>query len=69
MGLTAYGLDGKRRFHLFEDEPIYHVETAGSYAYVWRDNASPVAVDLRSGSVSRELDRYRGSDLPALMVP
>jgi hypothetical protein len=69
MGLTAYGLDGKRRFHLFADEPIYYLETAGSYAYVWRDGASPVAVDLRSGSVSRELDRYRGSDLPALMVP
>jgi hypothetical protein len=69
MGLTAYGLDGKRRFHLFADEPIYYLETAGSYAYVWRDGASPVAIDLRSGSVSRELDRYRGSDLPALMVP
>jgi hypothetical protein len=69
MGLTAYGLDGKRRFHLFADEPIYYLETAGSYAYVWRDGASPVAVDIRSGSVSRELDRYRGSDLPALMVP
>jgi hypothetical protein len=69
MGLTAYGLDGKRRFHLFADEPIYYLETAGSYAYVWRDGASPVAIDLRSGSVSRELDRYRGSDLPALMAP
>jgi hypothetical protein len=69
MGLTAYGLDGKRRFHLFADEPVYYLETAGSYAYVWRNKASPVTVDLRSGSVLRELKRYRGSDLPALMVP
>jgi hypothetical protein len=69
MGLTAYGLDGEKRFHLFEDEPIYYVETAGSYAYVWRDSASPVVVDLRAGSVIHQLDRYRGNDLPALMLP
>ena len=69
MGLTGYGLDGQERFHLFENEPIYFVETAGSYAYVWRGGQSPVAVDLRSGKVSGELDRYRGSDLPALLVP
>jgi hypothetical protein len=69
MGLTGYGLDGQERFHLFENEPIYFVETAGPYAYVWRGRRSPVAVDLRSGKVSGELDRYRGSDLPALVVP
>jgi hypothetical protein len=69
MGLTAYGLDGKERFHLFDDEPIYYLETAGPHAYVWRDGASPVAVDLRSGSVTSRLDRYRGNDLPALIVP
>jgi hypothetical protein len=69
MGLTAYGLDGKERFHLFADEPIYFVETAGPIAYVWRDGASPVAVDLRSGTVANRLDRYRGDDLPALVVP
>ena len=69
MGLTGYGLDGHERFHLFENEPIYFVETAGPYAYVWRGGQSPVVVDLRSGKVSGELDRYRGSDLPALVVP
>jgi hypothetical protein len=69
MGLTAYGLDGKERFHLFEDEPIYWVQTARPYAYIWRNNRSPVVVDLRSGRVIRNLDRYRGNDLPALMVP
>ena len=69
MGLTGYGLDGQERFHLFENEPIYFVETAGPYAYVWRGRQSPVAVDLRSGKVSNELDRYRGNDLPALVVP
>ena len=69
MGLTAYGLDGKERFHLFGDEPIYFLETAGSYAYVWRGGKSPVAVDLRAGTVRSRLDRYRGDDLPALIVP
>jgi hypothetical protein len=69
MGLTAYGLDGEKRFHLFGDEFIYFVQTAGPYAYVWRGGASPVAVDLRSGSISSRLDRYRGDDLPALLVP
>jgi hypothetical protein len=69
MGLTAYGLDGDERFHLFGDELIYFVQTAGPYAYVWRDGASPVTVDLRSGSVVDRLDRYRGDDLPAVVVP
>jgi hypothetical protein len=69
MGMTGYGLDGQERFHLFENEPIYFVETAGPYAYVWRGGQSPVVVDLRSGKVSGELDRYRGKDLPALVVP
>lgn len=69
IGLSGYGLDGQERFHLFENEPIYFVETAGPYAYVWRGRQSPVAVDLRSGKVSNELDRYRGNDLPALVVP
>jgi hypothetical protein len=55
IGLTAYGLDGEKRFHLFEEEPIYYVETAGPYAYVWRNGEPPVTVDLRSGSVIREL--------------
>jgi hypothetical protein len=69
MGLTAYALDGEERFHLFGDEPIYFVETAGPLAYVWRDGASPAVVDLRSGNVVGRLDRYRGDDLPALVVP
>jgi hypothetical protein len=69
MGLTAYDLDGKERFHLFGDELIYFVQTAGPFAYAWLDGASPVAVDLRSGTVVSRLDRYRGDDLPALVVP
>jgi hypothetical protein len=69
MGLTAYDLGGNERFHLFGDEAIYYLETAGPLAYVWRDGAAPAAVDLRSGSVIDRLDRYRGDDLPALVVP
>lgn len=55
VGLTAYALDGEERFHLFGEEPILDVQTAGQYAYV-----GPAAdrilhvVDLRSGRVVRE---------------
>ncbi|CAN5177803.1 hypothetical protein BH18ACT14_BH18ACT14_11660 [soil metagenome] len=67
MGLTAFGLDGKKRFHLFGDEPIYYMQTAGRYAYVWREQDAPATVDLRTGRVVRELSRYRRTDIPALV--
>jgi hypothetical protein len=67
MGLTAYRLDGKKRFHLFGGEPIYYLQAAGRYAYVWREQDAPATVDLRSGRVVRELVRYRGADIPALV--
>ena len=65
---------GERRRRLADaglvvGEPIYFVETACPFAYVWRDGAAPVAVDLRSGSVSSRLDRYRVDVPPALLTP
>jgi hypothetical protein len=54
-GLKAYGLDGGELFHLFGEEPILDVQTAGPYAYVGpaADRVLHV-VDLRFGRVIRE---------------
>lgn len=67
MGLSAYGVDGRKRFHLFGDEPIYFLQVSEPYAYVWRGTGVPPAVvDLRSGRIVRTLDHYR-DDLPAIV--
>jgi hypothetical protein len=39
MGLSAYTIEGEKRFHHFEAEPIWLVETAGSHAYVHFENS------------------------------
>jgi hypothetical protein len=44
MGLSAYDADGRKRFHLFRDEPIYFVQVSEPYAYVWRETSVPPAV-------------------------
>lgn len=68
MGLSAYGVDGRKRFHLFAEEPVYFVQTSGPYAYVWRGTSVPSAVaDLQSGRIVGTLDRYR-HDLPVLLT-
>lgn len=68
MGLSAYGVDGGKRFHLFADAPVYFVQVSGPYAYVWRGTgAPPVVVDLQSGRIVRTLDAYR-DDLPVLLA-
>lgn len=56
VGLTVYDPDGRRRFRLFGDEPIWSVEAVGAYAYVGpgRDRRLRV-VDLRSGKIVREV--------------
>lgn len=56
VGLTVYDTDGRRRFRLFDDEPIWSVEAVGAYAYVGpgRDGRLRV-VDLRSGKIVREV--------------
>jgi hypothetical protein len=69
MGLTAYGLDGKRRFHLFAEEPVSYVETAGPYAYVALAEGGEIpVVDLRSGRVVRTVARYKNA-VPQLVKP
>jgi hypothetical protein len=68
MGLSGYGVDGRKRFHLFADAPVYFLQTSGPYAYVWRGKSVPPAVvDLQSGRIVRTLDRYR-DDLPVLLA-
>lgn len=68
MGLSAYGVDGGKRFHLFANEPVYFVQVSGPYAYVWRGTgAPPVVIDLQSGRIVHTLDSYR-DDLPLLLA-
>lgn len=70
MGLKAYTLDGEERFHHFASEPIWYVETAGSYAYVrFEDSCAGALVELRSGKHLRGLEAGPDCDWPSLLVP
>jgi hypothetical protein len=70
MGVSVYTLDGEERFHHFEAEPIWLVETAGSYAYVRFDNSCAGAlVELRSGRHLRNLEAGPDCNWPSLLVP
>jgi hypothetical protein len=70
MGLTAYTLEGEKRFHHFEAEPIWDVETVDSYAYVHFDNSCAGAlVELRSGRHLRDLEAGPDCNWPSLLVP
>jgi hypothetical protein len=65
IGLRAYALDGRLRFHVLGDEAISSVEAVESYAYVQRAEAGGVIVDLRTGTVRELALRW----IPALLVP
>lgn len=70
MGLSAYTLEGEKRFHHFEAEPIWYVETAGSYAYVrFDDSCAGALVELNSGKHLRNLEAGPDCDWPSLLVP
>jgi hypothetical protein len=70
MGLSAYTLEGEKRFHHFEAEPIWFVETAGSYAYVgFDDSCAGALVELSSGRHLRDLEAGPDCDWPSLLVP
>lgn len=58
-GLTVYGLDGRRRAHLFGRTPISSVEAQAGLAYVWLpDRAGRVAVvDPKSGRILADVTR------------
>jgi len=72
-GLSAYSLDGGRVFHLFRDEPVSWVQTAGRYAYAVVEKGGPVLdshlylVDLASGHVLRELEPYEDVGIPQIL--
>ena len=69
MGLSAYTIEGEKRFHHFEAEPIWLVETAGSHAYVRFENSCAGAlVELRSGSHLRDLEAGPECNWPSLLV-
>jgi hypothetical protein len=70
MGLGAYTLEGEKRFHRFEAEPIWLVETAGSYAYVvFEDSCVGALVELHSGRHVRDLEAGPDCNWPSLLVP
>jgi hypothetical protein len=70
MGLSAYTLDGEKRFHHFGDEPIWLVERAGSHAFViFEDSCAGALVELRSGRHLRNLEAGPGCYWPSLLVP
>ena len=48
-GLTAYGPDGRRRFHVLGERLVTFVEVVGRYAYVVESERTTIVVDLRSG--------------------
>jgi hypothetical protein len=65
IGLRAYALDGRLRFHVLGDEPISWVQAGGGYAYVYRGQEHNVAiVDLDSGTI-----RESARSLPTLLFP
>jgi hypothetical protein len=54
-GLTGYSLDGRRKFHLFGNDPIWGAQPLGSNALVGGRRGSAL-IDARTG---RQLRRYR----------
>jgi hypothetical protein len=54
-GLTGYSIDGRRKFHLFGDAPIFGVEPLGARALVGAQNETTL-IDARTG---RRLRSYR----------
>jgi hypothetical protein len=62
-GLSAYGLDGSRRFHLLGSDPFYQFESHGSFAYAETAGRTYV-IDLSRGQVLRTI---RGP-LPTLVI-
>jgi hypothetical protein len=50
-GLTAYGTDGTRRFHLFGSEPINIAAIAGTFAYITSDATHFQIVDTMTGKI------------------
>jgi hypothetical protein len=67
MGVAAYGPDGSTRFRVLSTTPVESVQVDGSRAYGWIFDAADawhiVVVDVRSGTVERELKLTRPTHL------
>ena len=64
-GLTGYGTDGTRRFHLFGSDPIAVSAIAGTYAYVTSDASHFQIVDTTTGKVIGAPETVRPTTLAA----
>jgi hypothetical protein len=68
-GLTAYDREGKRLFHLFDQEAVGVVEAWGQFAYLSVDDSyvcRHATIDLRAGTILREL--HTDPAWPTLLV-
>jgi hypothetical protein len=59
-GLTGYTVSGRRRFHLFGDEPVTGAQPLGHNALVGARNRI-VLIDARSGRRLRSFRRFTTS--------
>jgi hypothetical protein len=64
MGVSAYTLDGKLRFHVLGDALVPWVQAVGGYAYIARDQNVVHVLDVRSGEFVATVQR----PLPHLLV-
>lgn len=56
LGLRAYALDGRKRFHVLDARPISDVQVVGNRAFALLDDSGNAAVvDVRTGKVLREI--------------
>jgi len=64
-GMTAYGPDGNRRFHLFGSRAILSVQALGRRAFIRGTRSRYSVIDLNSGRVLRSI----AGEPPALLLP
>ncbi len=69
MGVSGYGLDGRRRFHFLGDKAVVRVETAGDHAYAAVSDSTGVSViDLGSGRLLGTLGTDEEPGLPTVVA-
>jgi hypothetical protein len=67
VGLVAYGLDGRERYRLYEDRPVW-LWIAGGLGYVSRENEQLTdVVDLASGTILNTIEHHSNQPLPMLL--